>query len=58
MQLTKEFAGEIRDGKLPGGKRFIVTVEPMHGSASAVYVEPEEGETLWPQILEDFRAGG
>ncbi len=42
-QLTKDFAGEIRDGRLPGGRRFIVTVEPMHGNSSAVYVEPEEG---------------
>ena len=47
-QLTKDFAGEIRDGKLPGGKRFIVTVEPMHGTKSAVYVEPE-GDGLWKQ---------
>lgn len=49
-QLTEAFAGEIRDGKLPDGRRFIVTVEPMHGTASAVYVEPENGEGLWPQI--------
>ena len=26
-QLTDQFAGEIRDGKLPNGRRFIVTVE-------------------------------
>jgi len=48
-QLTKDFAGEIRDGKLPGGKRFIVTIEPMHGTKSAVYVEPEDGEGLWKE---------
>lgn len=46
-QLTKDFAGEIRDGKLPGGKRFIVTIEPMHGSSSAVYVEPAKKGELW-----------
>jgi hypothetical protein len=49
-QLTENFCGEIRDGKLPNGKRFFATVEPMHGSSSAVYVEPENGEGLWPQL--------
>ena len=48
-QLTEDFAGEIRDGRLPNGKRFIVTVEPMHGSTSAVYVQPDSGEGLWPR---------
>jgi len=46
-QLTRDFAGEIRDGRLPNGKRFIVTVEPMHGNKSAVYVEPEKKGALW-----------
>ena len=41
-QLTESFAGEIRDGKLPNGKRFIVTIEPMHGQKSAVYTEPDK----------------
>ncbi len=49
-QLTKDFAGEIRDGKLPNGKRFIVTIEPMHGSKSAVYVEPKKPGDLWEQV--------
>ncbi|MFK8112254.1 MAG: FG-GAP repeat domain-containing protein [Rubripirellula sp.] len=48
-QLTEHFAGEIRDGRLPNGKRFIATIEPMHGSKSAVYVEASEGE-LWQPI--------
>lgn len=54
-QITQDFAGEIRDGTLPGGKRFIATVEPMHGTQSAVYTEPAEGETLWNEaaILND-----
>ncbi len=49
-QLTGEFAGEIRDGRLPNGKRFIVTVEPMHGTQSSVYVEPNSGDGLWRRI--------
>ena len=50
QQLTDNFAGEIRDGKLPGGRRFIVTVEPMHGSKSAVYVEPKEPGEPWQLV--------
>ena len=46
-QLTRDFAGEIRDGLLPNGKHFIVTVEPMHGNKSAVYVEPEKENDTW-----------
>jgi hypothetical protein len=33
-------AGEIRTGKLPGGKSFLVTVEPMHGNQLVVYTPP------------------
>ena len=46
-QLIENFTGEVRDGRLPGGKRFIATVEPMHGSKAAVYVEPENTMGLW-----------
>ena len=49
-QLTKNFAGEIRDGRLPNGKRFIVTIEPMHGSSSAVYREPNKKGDLWQPV--------
>jgi hypothetical protein len=49
-QLTKNFAGEIRDGRLPNGKRFIVTIEPKHGSTSAVYVESAQAGALWEPL--------
>ena len=49
-QLTEDFAGEVRDGRLPNGKRFIATVEPMHGDSSSVYVEPGEEGGLWRRI--------
>jgi hypothetical protein len=54
-QLTKDFAGEIRDGRLPDGRRFIVTVEPKHGSRCAVYTEPEKAGELWKplSVLDD-----
>ncbi|HLQ43963.1 MAG TPA: VCBS repeat-containing protein [Planctomycetaceae bacterium] len=50
-------AGEIKVGKLKDGPRFIVTVEPMHGQACVVYVEPKAGEKttdgLWPRHVID-----
>ena len=49
-QLTQEFAGEVRDGRLPDGRRFIATVEPKHGSVCAVYAEPEQDGALWPRL--------
>lgn len=61
-QLTTDFAGEIRDGRLPGGRRFIATVEPMHGTKSAAYVQPADDGPgkLWPQgavLIEGFKDG-
>ena len=49
-QLTKDFAGEIRDGKLPSGRRFIATVEPKHGSVCAVYGQPQNPDDLWERL--------
>ncbi len=49
-QLTTNATGEIRDGKLPNGRRFIVTIEPLHGVVSAVYAEPKGGKGLWERL--------
>lgn len=59
-QLTRDFAGELRDGRLPGGRRFIATVEPMHGTKSAVYGEPEDGKGKWEPlaVLDDALVDG
>ncbi|MCI0538565.1 MAG: FG-GAP and VCBS repeat-containing protein [Verrucomicrobiales bacterium] len=46
-------AGEIRLGKLKGGKRFIATVEPMHGTNTVVYTEPIAGEMKWNRRVID-----
>ncbi|MBI4325538.1 MAG: FG-GAP repeat protein [Chloroflexi bacterium] len=42
-------AGEVRQGRLPGGKRFIATVEPMHGNQVVTYTPPDSasGKKLW-----------
>ncbi len=59
-QLTRHFAGEIRDGVLPGGRRFIATVEPMHGTTSAVYTEPDSPAAEWTRaaVLDDALKDG
>ncbi|MEC9091946.1 MAG: FG-GAP and VCBS repeat-containing protein [Planctomycetota bacterium] len=49
-QLTQNFSGEIRDGRLPNGKRFIATVEPKHGSVAAVYSESPNWGSLWNPV--------
>jgi hypothetical protein len=38
--LTALAGGEVRAGRLPGGGRFIATIEPMHGNQLAVYRAP------------------
>lgn len=38
--VTSINAGEVRRGALPGGGRFIATIEPMHGNELVVYHGP------------------
>jgi hypothetical protein len=33
-------AGEVRAGRLGGGRRFVATIEPMHGNNLVVYTRP------------------
>ena len=40
-------AGEIKVGKLKSGQRFIATVEPMHGTMLAVYLESQTARDPW-----------
>ena len=45
-------AGEIRVGRLRGGRLFVVTVEPMHGTAVAVYHPSADGPAApWRLVL-------
>src|ERR1043166_974102 len=48
-------AGEVRSGKLPGGGRFLATVEPMHGHQLVIYTGSEAGEpnALWNRHVID-----
>jgi len=48
-------AGEVRLGKLPNGRRFFGTVEPMHGTNLVLYTEPPhwDGKKLWQRTILD-----
>jgi hypothetical protein len=54
-------AGEIRTGKLPGGKRFLATVEPMHGNQAVTYTPPapDSKRSYWTRnVLDDTIVDG
>ncbi|HVE40928.1 MAG TPA: VCBS repeat-containing protein [Planctomycetota bacterium] len=56
---VKKGAGEIKLGRLPGGKRYIATVEPWHGHSAAVYIEPDKAGEPWRrQVLVENHKGG
>jgi hypothetical protein len=56
-------ASEVAVGRLPGGKRYVATIEPHHGAEFSVYTQAEGiwkrkvllvnkgGHTLWPADL-------
>jgi VCBS repeat protein/aldos-2-ulose dehydratase/isomerase family protein len=48
-------AGEVRAGRLPGGKRFVATIEAMHGNQLVVYTQPANSDSkdLWTRHLID-----
>ena len=48
-------AGEVRLGKLAGGKRFFATVEPMHGTNLVVYTPSGDfhAKALWKRNVID-----
>lgn len=54
-------AGEVRRGTLPGGRRFIATIEPMHGTQVVVYTppDPRSENRLWHRhVLDDTFVDG
>lgn len=52
-------AGEVKIGRLKNGRRFVTTVEPMHGDQLAVYYEPSESGAKWERRIIDhgFKRG-
>jgi hypothetical protein len=52
-------AGEVRMGKLAGGKQFFATVEPMHGTNLVLYTQPEQSAGKWDRrVLDSTLADG
>ena len=45
-------AGEVKLGRLAGGGRFLTSVEPMHGTELAVYVQSDNGPTWKRHIID------
>lgn len=44
--------GEVKVGKLKGGRKLVVAVAPFHGNAAVVYTEPVGKTGPWtPQVL-------
>jgi len=55
---VKKGAGEVKIGRLPGGRRYVVTAEPWHGHSAAVYIEPEKADQPWRrQVLVENHKG-
>lgn len=55
----KRGAGEIKAGRLPGGKRYLATIEPWHGHQAVVYTPPDKPGQLWKrQVLVENHKGG
>jgi hypothetical protein len=49
-------AGEIKTGRMAGGRPFMATIEPMHGTTVAVYTAPPElpeGELATRHVLDE-----
>ncbi len=61
----KHGAGEVKVGRLPGGKRYIATIEPWHGHQSVVYTPPDQSDRsdqagpLWKRqpLIENHKGG-
>lgn len=55
----KRGAGEIKVGRLKGGKRYLATIEPWHGHQAIVYTQPDKPGQLWKrQVLVENHKGG
>ncbi len=54
---VKKGAGEIKIGRLPGGKRYIATVEPWHGHSGVIYAEQSDGSWRRQVLVENHKGG-
>ena len=58
-KISESGAGEIRLGKLAGGKKFIATIEPFHGDKLSIHKPAADPAALWErQLIEtNFKEG-
>ena len=47
----KHGAGEVKVGRLPGGRRYVVTAEPWHGHSAVAYIEPVKADDPWRRVV-------
>lgn len=52
-QTGRGGAGEVKIGRLAGNRKFIATIEPMHGTTVAVYTAPKSPGELWTRRVLD-----
>lgn len=52
-------AGEIKTGRGPGGRTFITTIEPMHGTSLVVYTQNRNPVDPWTRhvLIDTLRRG-
>lgn len=54
-------SSEVKAGKLKDGRMILATVEPFHGTAAAVYVQPGPlaADAAWPRtVVDETLTGG
>jgi hypothetical protein len=51
-------ASEVALGRLPGGKRYLASIEPHHGHEFAVYTTPDDPQRPWTRRVLKVNKGG
>jgi hypothetical protein len=57
-RISENAGGEVRNGKLPDGKRFVVTIEPFHGHMLSLYTPANPGDVWTRVVLDDTLKAG
>jgi uncharacterized protein YbbC (DUF1343 family) len=52
-RLTTSAASEVRLGRFADGRRFLASIEPFHGHALVVHVEPARAGEPWRRVVVD-----
>ncbi len=49
---------EVAAGWLPGGRRYLATIEPHHGHEFCIYTPPDQPDGLWKRRVLHVNKGG